>query len=237
MLNEAPKKKNIDYADPTFWQLFWRVQRECWRRMVSPFFMYLFLSSLALAIEAIVPNEAGTTLEIVLGSLCIAFGAVFNVHLLYNTGKLHYDAYLTGCIHRRNRALGIMSGGDHRVEREYRVWKGFYIGFLVGLPAIILSLVAGIWPNSLAGPAYFFMAMFTGWAIFPPIWAKNVLGLEFVSGYWSLLMVLMPILVSGISYIVGAYMEKGVKARQAERSEEVKKAGAKNGGKKDKKTR
>ncbi len=228
MLNEAPKKQKIkDFSDPTPWQLFWRIQRESWRRMVSPFFMYMFLSTLALAVEAITRDEAGTVIEIVLGSLCIAVGAFFNAHLLFNLGKLHYDAYLTGCIHRRNRALGIQSGGDHRVEREYRVWKGFYIGFLVGVPAIILGVIAGALPGTGAGIAHFFMAMFVGWAIFPPIWAQHSLGLESVSGYWSLLMVLMPILVSGIAYIVGAMVEKKKKAAEADRAEAVKKAGKK----------
>lgn len=234
MLNEAPKKKkkNIDYAEPTRWQLFWRIQREGWRRMVSPFFMYLFMSSLALALEAIVPDKS-SVLEIILGSICIAGGAAFNTHLLFNTGKLHYDSYLTGCIHRRNRALGIMSGGDHHVEREYRVWKGFFIGLLIGIPAIILGVIAGAVPT-LEGPAYFFMAMFTGWAIFPPRWAAVTLN-RTVSGYWSLLMVLMPVLVSGIAYIAGAYFEKGKKAKEAERREEVQSAGTAAAEKKGKK--
>lgn len=229
MLNEAPEKQKFkDYSDPNPWQYFWRLQRECWRRMVSPFFMYVFLSSIALAVEAITPEKAGTTIEIVLGSLCIAAGAFFNAHLLYNLGKVHYDAYLTGCIHRKNRALGIQSGGDHRVEREYRLWKGFYIGFLVGLPAIILSIIAGACPGTGAGIAHFFMAMFAGWAIFPPIWA----GGQNVNGYWSILMVLLPILVSGIAYIVGAMREKNYKAHELERAETVKNAGKKGKGKK-----
>ena len=230
MLNEAPKKQKTfkDYSDPNPWQYFWRIQRECWRRMVSPFFMYVFLSSIALAVEAITPEKAGTVIEIVLGSLCIAAGAFFNAHLLYNTGKLHYDAYLTGCIHRKNRALGIQSGGDHRVEREYRLWKGFYIGFLVGIPAIILSIIAGALPGTGAGVAHFFMAMFAGWAIFPPIWA----GGSSVSGYWSLLMVILPVLVSGIAYIVGAMKEKDYKEHELERAETVKNAGKKGKGKK-----
>ncbi len=226
MLNEAPKKqkKVQDYSDPTPWQYFWRIQKECWRRMVSPYFMYMFLSMLALAVEAIVPGEPGTTVEIVLGSICIAAGAFFNAHLLYNTGKLHYDAYLTGCIHRKNRALGIQSGGDHRVEREYRFWKGFYIGILVGIPAIILSIIAGALPETAAvDVAHFFMVMFAGWAILPPIWA----GGQNVSGYWSLLMVIMPVLVSGIAYIVGAMREKDYKAHELERAEAVKNAGKK----------
>lgn len=218
MLNEAPKKpkKIKDYSNPTRWQLFWRIQRECWRRMISPYFMYLFLSTLGLALQAMVPGD-NTVLDIVLGSVCIAGGAFFNAHLLYHTGKMHYDAYITGSLHRKNRALGIKSGGDHRVEREYRVWKGFLIGFCVGVPAIFLGIIAGAFPGSGEGVAYFFMVMFVGWAIFPPRWYSATHGNMFVSGYWSLLMVFLPILVSGIAYIVGAAVEKRAKANEAER--------------------
>ena len=223
MLNDKPKKVK-DYSNPTGWQLFWRIQKECWRRMGTPYLMYLFMSLLLLALQAIVPDES-TTLEMVLGSICIAFGAFFNAHLLYHTGILHYDNYLTGNIHRRNARLGIQSGGDHRPEREFRPWKGFYIGLLVGVPVIILGILA----HYFYVYASVFFAMFAGWAIIPITWfgpGEGGVGMK-LDPLWSLIFVLLPVLVSGIAYLVGAFVERGRKLREEEREEAIRSAGKK----------
>ncbi|MGN1077710.1 MAG: hypothetical protein ACI4ST_04280, partial [Candidatus Gallimonas sp.] len=126
-----------------------------------------------------------------------------------------FDAYLTGCLHRKNAAYGIVSGGDHRVEREYRWWKGFYIGFLIGIPVIILGLLAGkFYGQTVGSAAGIFLIMFAGWAIIPLSWLH-------VSFYWSLLMIFIPVIVSGVFYIIGAYREKQKKEMQAKRAEAV----------------
>ena len=224
MLNEAPKKVKVkDYSDPTPWQLFWRIQREGWRRAVTPFLMYLFMSLILLAVQTISQTE-NTTIEIVIGIGCILIGAFFNGHLCYHYGVIHYDAYLTGCIHRKNRLLGIQSGGDHRIEREYRPWKGFFIGFLVGFPALILAILAGFFYDVASLP----FIMFAGWAIIPITWfgTKPEGGLA-VSPFWSILMLLLPIIVSGVFYIVGAMVEKKRKEREPQPAEEPKKKGKK----------
>lgn len=220
MLNEKPKKQK-KYSDPTKWQLFWRVQRECWRRMVTPYLMYLFMSLLLLSLQAMVP-EGNEIVAIVLGCVCILGGAFFNAHLLYNTGILHYDNYLTGAVHRKNAALGIQSGGDHRPEREFRPWKGFFIGLLVGVPVIILAVLAHYFYDA----ASLFFIMFAGWAIAPIAWfgTKEGGGL-LVDPLWSMLFVLLPVLVSGIAYLVGAYVEKKRKENTDARDEKVRKAG------------
>ena len=232
VLNEAPKKtKNKDYSNPTKWQLFWRIQRESWRRMITPYLMYLFMSMLMLACQTFGPNW----LHIVLGVLCILGGAFFNGHLCFNYGKLHYGAYVAGCLHRRNAVFGIQSGGDHRPEREYRAWKGFYIGFLVGIPALILAILAGFFPpdGSIGTVAYIAYAMFAGYAIIPITWGGAVEGQGTnISPFWSILFLLLPILVSGVMYIVGAHVEEKSRAREAERLEQVASAGKKNKGKK-----
>ncbi len=234
MLNEAPKKKKKkkDYSNPTKWQYFWRIQGECLRRSVTPYLMYLFMSLLALTCQTIVPDE-NSVIEIVLCLLCIAGGAFFNGHLLFHTGKLHYGSYIAGQLHRKNIAFGIQSGGGHRPEREYRVWKGFLIGFYVALPAIILGTIAGSIAVSQAwGYVQYAFMMFAGWAIIPITFfgtggaGGETVGLS-VSMYWSLLVSLLPIIVSGIFYIVGGYAEARDRARAAEHDRQVEEAGQK----------
>ncbi len=198
---------------PSKWKLFWRIQRECWRRMIVPYLMYLFMSLLMLALQAI--NEGNSTIEIVLGIICMVGGMAFNAHLLYNYGSMHFDAYLTGNLHRKNAAYGIVSGGDHRVEREYRWWKGFVIGFFIGIPVIIFGGLAGaFYGQSVGSAAGVFLIMFASWAIIPISWMH-------VSFYWSIMMTIIPFVVSGVFYIVGAMVEKRKKEREVERSNEL----------------
>lgn len=225
MLNEAPKKqkKQVDYSHPTPWQLFWRIQRESWRRMVTPYLMYFFMSLLMLAAQAIPSAWA----QIVLGVLCILGGAFYNGHLCYQFGKIHYGALLAGELHRKHEAAGVLVGNDHHVEQEYRPWKGFYIGFLVGVPVIILGCVAGaLFTGKTIVGSYAALAliMFAGWAIIPFSWFGDLYGGNGVSLYWSVAAILLPILVSGIFYIVGAYVEKRSRLAETERERRMEEA-------------
>ena len=222
MLNEAPQKKK-DYLEPTGAQLFWRTQRECWRRMISPTIMYLFMGIILLAAQLI--PESLMALRIVVGVLIILIGAFFNGHLMFHCGKQHYDNALTGSFHRRNRAYGIMSGENHHVEKEYSPWKGFYIGFLVGVPVIILSVLAHFFYNVAA----IVFVLLAGWAITPITWFGTKgegLGLK-ADPLFAMLMIILPIVVSGVFYIVGAVVERNKKAQQSERMEKAKEAGKK----------
>lgn len=215
------KKFGENRMNDTKARRFWRIQGECWRRMVTPYMMYLFMSMLLLATQAI----SILWLRILLGTLCILIGAAFNAHLAYSTGVFHYDAYLTGNIHRRNRELGIESGGDHRPEREYAPWKGFYIGFLVGIPVILfagLSCIPGAVVNSFGK---FFLVMFAGFAIVPVSWITGGFEATPPGTYaYAMFFVLLPVIVTGVFYIVGAYVEKRKKKVIEERDEAIKSA-------------
>ena len=202
---------------------FWRIQRECWRRMATPYVMYLFMSMLLLATQAI---ENIDWLRYFLGTLCILIGMAFNAHLAYGTGVTHYDAFLTGCIHRRNIEQGIVSGGDQRHEREYAFWKGFYIGFLIGVPVILfagLSCIPGAVVNNFGR---FFLVMFAGFAIVPVSWIFGGFkgGVSAGAYAWSILFILIPIIVTGVFYIIGAHVEKRRKQVIEMRREEAQEA-------------
>ena len=216
MLNEAPKKIK-DYAHPTKSQLFWRIQGECWRRAITPFLMYMFMGILGLLCALI----KTPWLVISLVTLCILGGAAFNGHLSFNFGKKHYDAYVTGELHRSNERIGIPSGGDHHVEREYRFWKGSLIGLCIGAPVILLSLIGIFADHSTLG---FFFIMFAAWAYLPVWFAGGGLAAEgtfVVNPVWCMLMVLLPIIVTTVFYNVGALIEKRKKDEQAAREAEL----------------
>lgn len=220
MQSETPKKK-VDYMEPTPAQYFWRTQRECWKRMVGPTIMYLFMGLILVAVQAI-PIAA---LKIVLGVLIILLGAFFNGHLMYQCGKKHYDNSLTGSFHRRNRAYGVMSGESHHIEREYSPWKGFYIGFLVGVPVILLSVLAHFFYDVVT----IVFIILAGWAITPITWFGAIEGGGLKADVlWSMMMIILPIVVSGVFYIVGAIKEKKKKQQESERIEKLQNKGKKN---------
>ena len=208
MLNEAPKKKE-DLSHPTKWKLFWRIQKECWRHMVTPALMYMFTGLTAVALYTLINNFYA---HLILEILLLLSGVGFNIHLCFQYGKMHYDAYVTGCLHRQNEIFGIQSGGNHRVEKEYRPWKGFYIGFLVGVPVLIFGGLGHI--EGARSVCAILLMLFSWWSFIPASLVSsyhfNVLGAESfpLSTIWSLPMIVLPVLVSGISYIMGAYINK-----------------------------
>jgi len=122
--------------------------------------------------------------------------------------------------------FGIESGGDHRVEREYRVWKGFLIGFYVGLPVILLGVIAGSVP-ALGTTGELILDMFAGWAIIPFQWIRDSLAGGWVL-YLAAFMSVIPVTVTGIFYIVGAMREKTKREEADARAERVKEIGKKN---------
>lgn len=217
MLQELPKKEK-DYSNPTRAQMFWRTVGECARRSVTPMLMYLFMSMIAVVTQ-IIGDEKLLWLRILLGVVCILCGAAYNAHLCYHYGKKHYEVFMTGEVHRRNQAFGIPSGGDYRAHCEYRPWKGFVIGFFAGSIGLIFGIISAFTDG--ANFAYLLLA---GWAFLPVAWAQQIKRLTYgegvtVNGAWSLFMLLLPILVSGIFYIVGGMKRKREKEAADARNE------------------
>ncbi len=202
-----------EQKDPNLFQIVLRTAWECLRRAVVPFVMYLTMSFLLLACMLL--EGKNDALMYVLGVACILAAAAYNAYLAYVSGQKHYDAYLIGRLHRQNARLGISSGKQHRVEREYRAWKGFLIGLFVGIPVLICGLIAGGNPQSTSGALSMVMLiMFAGWAIVPIYWLN-------VNIYFSLLFIVLPVVVTGVTYIVGAMRQKAVKQAEKERMARV----------------
>lgn len=233
MLNEAPKK-NSD-APLTRGRLFWRNVWECFRRSVTPFLMYFFMSLIMLACQLINNLVA----NVILGVVCILAGAFFNGHLLYTFGARHYGEFLNGEARRRNAAFGAVTTLRHHPEREYRPWKGFAIGAFVGLPVLVFGTLAGLFYDRLGGEmagsigasaSQIALVMIAGWAIIPTWWFGTRVNAENqpvgfkASPFYSLLFLLLPLIVSGVFYILGAALERRKREEAAERVERVKQA-------------
>lgn len=207
--------------------VFWRNVWECFRRSVTPFLMYLFMSLIALACQGL----SAQWLKILIGTVCIAVGGFFNGHLLFHFGSAHYGEYLVAKARERNALFGVSTGGKVHPEREYRPWKGFAIGAFVGLPVLLFGTLAGAFKGTDGGRVlYLILTLIAGWASIPLSWFGSryndngeSLGL-IASPFYALLFVLLPVAVSGVFYIVGAMHEKRVRLEAEERAERVRQA-------------
>lgn len=208
---------------------FWLIQRECIRRIVTTGIMYLFMSTILLAAQTLEDN----TIKWIIYAGVLAICIYFNVRLMMSAGALHYKAYLSGEV-RRNSNLSVKEGKDYKPYQEYRPYKGFLSGFYMALPVAILIIVAAATVGEVTAEdeigassiAQAILDMLAGWAIIPFQVLRTTYHLD-VSLYWALLLCLIPVVVSGVSYIFGARREKRERERMDERRRKVNEAGKK----------
>ncbi len=197
-------------------KLFWRNVRECLRRCVTPYLMYLVCGMLGLASL----NFSSQLVQYILVGACIVLAVIFNADLAMNYGKTHYKMLETGNIRRRNE-MAIYDNKDrksYRYEMEYHPVKGFCIGLCICIPTLLISLIYFVFsadPTNTVGK--FFLILFCGWAIIPLEWINPS-----ISIYWTLACCLLPILVTGLFYNIGALKERREEMERAARMESVK---------------
>ncbi len=184
----------------------WKVFLNCLFNALIPFCMYLVMGML-LAFTQAISNEA---FKYILGVFCLLAAMAYNVYSCYHDGKKGYKLLSVGNLRRKSEAEGHEVSKKPRKELEYRPWKGFVFGFFVALPVLIVILCVGNVDIETMGmeqgTLFVFLTYFGGWAIIPVSWIGAAMG--GVSTYWMLLMGLIPILTSGISYLVGARRER-----------------------------
>ena len=203
----------------TIWKWVW----ECFKRSLLPLIMYIS-ASVVICMFTLdqVEIKAGLTTARFWTIFGIAlFAVVYGALMAFVEGGAGYDMLVAGNMKRMlsEKELKMTS---HKVQREYRTWKGFAIGaWMVVLP-LICALIFGANQDAILtsedGGILFIKAigMFvTGWAIYPFYFA-NFTGFASVSYYWSLLLLILPILVSGVMYIVGAYARRNKAIKEQE---------------------
>ena len=141
----------------------------------------------------------------------------YNVLVSLMHGSDGYDMLVTGNVQRHS--FEIVEGGykmsKYRPEKEYRVWKGFVSACFVAVLTVISAIVMGvnqttIDAEALAGnatPSLFICGLLSGWCVLP-LYYLNVSGAG-ISYFWVLAFALVPVAVTGASYIIGAYRKRG----------------------------
>ncbi len=148
--------------------------------------------------------------------LCVLGAACYQFFVAWATGGNQYEMLVSGNVTRTS----VDAYGNeykmslHKEAKEYRVWKGFAIGGFVALLPLIFGILWGVNQVKIDGGSYgtgidflMFLSFFlAGWAIIP-FYCKNMVGGS-VSYFFSLFLILIPIVVSGVGYIVGAYARR-----------------------------
>lgn len=201
----AAKKKNA----------FWANVKECLGHSVVPMLMYLAMSGVLLIVVLRKADENGnvsTTLLLTMAVICGVLAAAYNALMAWACGGTHYEQLVSGNMKRK---AAYESGYElnistYKAQKEYRPWKGFLIGFFIGLP----TLLGGIFFGSMQGKIQsqttaqyeaIFLLVFeflAGWATLPFQYTNAAhYGL-------SAIFCLLPIAVTGVFYIVGAYAKR-----------------------------
>ena len=175
------------------------------------------------------------------------FAAVYNGFLSFATGGRGYEMLVSGNMKRLSaQQLGSSYKiSTHKEVQEYREWKGFAMGACIGIFTLIFGLLMGANADKInpmvetwgmdvedgavvvsKGSAALLLTcmLLSGWSLMPFLLA-NAAGAA-VSYYWSCLFALIPIAVSGVLYIVGAYAKRGQSIRAQEAADRAAEAEA-----------
>ncbi len=179
--------------------------------------------------------------KVVLTVFCVLGAAVYQFFAAWSTGGNQYEMLVSGNVTRSSvDAYGNeYKMSSHKEAKEYRVWKGFVIGGFVALLPLVFGLLWGANQVKIDGGVYgkgiavmmFASFFFSGWTVIP-FYCKNAVG-GTVSYFLSLLLLLIPVVVSGVGYVVGAYARRAKAVRlqaleeKAAQEEEARKANRK----------
>lgn len=199
----------------------WRTVRECLVHSLVPMFMYLAMSGMLLVVlqrhtdeDGNVTRTAVLTASIICGIIAVAYNALMS----WGCGGSHFEQLVSGNMKRRSaEELGSdLTITGYKAHKEYRPWKGFLMGFFVCLPVVIGGLLFGKYQANIeagttgkgAAILLLIFEFLAGWAVMPfqYLHASNY--------YLSVLFALIPLIVSGVFYIVGAYSRRASVAKK-----------------------
>lgn len=137
---------------------------------------------------------------------------VFNAFVTYGIGGDGYEMLVSGNIKRTSMdERGGFKMSSHKYVKEYRVWKGFVFGAFTALYTLFFGVMFGCNQEAInaemvslgISTLHFFGFLLSGWTLLP-LYYLNMSGIA-VSYFVSCAFAILPIVVSGVFYILGAY--------------------------------
>lgn len=196
------------------------------KRAGLPFLYLLFMIMPALGILAI--GDSLLWLKIVLGTLAVALYCVVVAMACYKEGQ---DAVKVRAANDLERMVIVRTGENRplKIHEEYKPHKGFIMGLFTVIPLLFLAalhtllyLTAGY--NGVGAIAVLLYLVFFEFFMMDAVVGdgatETVSGMPWYAAYGALIAVPIIILVSGISYILGARkilrQQEMIKAKQRE---------------------
>ena len=156
--------------------------------------------------------------------VCIVAAVAYNVLVTYAQGGNAYEMLVSGNLKRVSAEQ--FDGGykisSHKYAKEYRAWKGFGIGAFVAIWTVAAGIIFGVNQTAIdsktvttgMGVLQIACLLLSGWSLLPFYYIN--LGGGSVSYYFSILFAIIPLVVTGVSYIIGAYgrRNKAIRAQE-----------------------
>lgn len=200
---------------------FLRTLRECLVHSLVPLFMYLSMSGMLLVVISRNADDAGNVAQgtvLTASIICGLIAAAYNALMAWGCGGTHFEQLVSGNMKRRSaEELGSdLTITGYKAHKEYRPWKGFVIGLFIALPVLAGGLLFGNYQQEIlagttskAAGVWIVIFMFlAGWATIPFRYLN--------APYWgvSATFALIPVIVTGVFYIVGAYSRRASVAKK-----------------------
>lgn len=218
-----------------FKQMMKDIWKNIWATFKSSFMasaVYSMAGVMMVMLSLNTENPEWSSGTVTLFVVATVLAAAYNGFLLFAMGGKGYEMLVSGNMKRRSAEL---LGTEYRIsshkeEEEYRDWKGFAIGAWMIIIPLICGLIFGANQDAMLtstdGGILFIKAIgmfISGWTLYPFYFA-NYTGVASVSYYWSLLFLILPVVVSGVLYIVGAYARRDKAIKEQELADRAAKA-------------
>lgn len=167
--------------------------------------------------------------------VCIVVAMAYNALVTYAQGGSAYEMLVSGNM-KRVSAADFGEGykiSSHKESKEYRTWKGFACGAFMALTPIITGIIFGcnqakidevlvaiLTESEAANVGTFFgivmiaCLLLSGWSLIP-FFILNASGAS-ISYFIGCVFGIVPIVVTGVMYIVGAYGRRRKVIREQE---------------------
>ena len=162
--------------------------------------------------------------------ICAAFAIGYNIFVAHTVGSTGYEMLVSGNLKRKMSTEEESFISPKNYAREYRPWKGWVMGIMTASITLILSLLCGRYQAYIDGKLYHKYAQvlvsagayLSGWSFLPMLYL-NKSGV-YISYYWGVALSLIPVLVTGIFYIRGAYTKRNKAIKAQEEADRQRKA-------------
>ena len=223
----ANVKKKLKWFGRYVWEIFKASLPSALMYLCAGLIMFMLMSK---------SDSESTEFKMVWGTstkiwtiVCLVVVAAYNGLICWAHGGTHYEQLVSGNIKRSTEdAYGNpYKISSHKEAKEYRVWKGFAFGAFTAILTIITGVVFGcmqkdIDANGLNAPTMI-CTLLSGWSVLP-FYASNFVDGTTISYFITIAFAVVPVIISGVFYIIGAYARRNKTIRQQQIADQQSKA-------------